>query len=41
MRSSCKPTSFVDPGRLGRSAGRLGATELLAVDEVLALILGL
>jgi mRNA interferase MazF len=33
--------TVVDPGRLGRSAGRLGATELLAVDEVLALILGL
>lgn len=34
-------TSVVDPQRLGRSAGRLGATELRAVDEALALILGL
>jgi mRNA interferase MazF len=34
-------TTVVDPRRLGRSAGRLEATELLAVDEALALILGL
>jgi mRNA interferase MazF len=34
-------TTVVDPQRLGRSAGRLGASELLAVDEALALILGL
>ena len=34
-------TSVIDPQRLGRSAGRLGATELRAVDEALALILGL
>lgn len=34
-------TTVVDPLRLGRSAGRLGGTELLAVDEALALILGL
>jgi hypothetical protein len=31
----------VDPRRLGRSAGRLEVGELLAVDEALALILGL
>lgn len=34
-------TTVVDPQRLGRSAGRLEASELLAVDEALALILGL
>ena len=34
-------TAVVDPERLGRSAGRLEATELRAVDEALALILGL
>ena len=34
-------TTVVDPERLGRSAGRLEATELRAVDEALALILGL
>jgi mRNA interferase MazF len=34
-------TTVVDPGRLGRSAGRLETAELLAVDEALALILGL
>jgi mRNA interferase MazF len=34
-------TTVVDPERLGRSAGRLGVRELLAVDEALALILGL
>lgn len=34
-------TTVVDPGRLGRSAGRLDAGELRAVDEALALILGL
>jgi mRNA interferase MazF len=33
-------TTVVDPQRLGPSAGRLEATELLAVDEALALILG-
>jgi len=31
----------VDPQRLGRSAGRLEASELRAVDEALTLILGL
>ena len=34
-------TTVVDPQRLGRSAGRLDADELRAVDEALALILGL
>ena len=34
-------TTVVDPQRLGRSAGRLDASELRAVDEALSLILGL
>jgi len=34
-------TTVVDPQRLGRSAGRLGASELRSVDEALALVLGL
>lgn len=34
-------TTVVDPERLGRSAGRLHPSELRAVDEALALILGL
>lgn len=34
-------TTVVDPQRLGRSAGRLDASELRAVDEALVLILGL
>jgi mRNA interferase MazF len=34
-------TTVVDPQRLGRSAGRLEATELQAVDEALSLVLGL
>ena len=34
-------TTVVDPQRLGRSAGRLNASELRAVDEALTLILGL
>lgn len=34
-------TTVVDPQRLGESAGRLGAGELLAVDEALSLIFGL
>jgi mRNA interferase MazF len=34
-------TTVVDPQRLGRSAGRLDAEELRAVDEALALVLGL
>jgi len=34
-------TTVVDPARLGRSAGRLESSELQAVDEALALVLGL
>jgi mRNA interferase MazF len=34
-------TTVVDPQRLGRSAGRLDAAELRAVDEALGLVLGL
>jgi mRNA interferase MazF len=34
-------TTVVDPERLGRSAGRLDVDELRAVDEALALVLGL
>jgi mRNA interferase MazF len=34
-------TTVVDPQRLGRSAGRLDVAELRAVDEALALVLGL
>jgi len=34
-------TSVVDPQRLGRSAGRLDASELRSVDEALMLVLGL
>ncbi len=31
----------IDPNRLGRSVGRLDARELSALDEALALVLGL
>lgn len=34
-------TTVVDPQRLGRSAGRLEAHELRAVDDALMLVLGL
>lgn len=34
-------TTVVDPERLGRTAGRLSVAELRAVDEALALIVGL
>jgi len=34
-------TTVADPQRLGRSAGRLEAAELRAIDDALALILGL
>jgi mRNA interferase MazF len=34
-------TTVVDPQRLGRSAGRLDADELRAVDDALALVLDL
>jgi mRNA interferase MazF len=33
--------TVIDPQRLGSSAGRLTATELLMVDDALALILGI
>jgi mRNA interferase MazF len=33
-------TTVVDPQRLGRYAGRLDADELRAVDDALALVLG-
>jgi mRNA interferase MazF len=34
-------TTVIDPQRLGQSAGRLDADELRAVDDALALVLGL
>lgn len=34
-------STVVDPQRLGRSAGRLDADELRAMDDALALVLGL
>lgn len=34
-------TTVVDPQRLGRSAGRLDADELRAIDDALALVLSL
>jgi mRNA interferase MazF len=34
-------TTVVDPERLGNSAGRLDADELQAIDEALALVLGI
>jgi mRNA interferase MazF len=34
-------TTVVDPQRLGRSMGRLETGELLAIDQALALVLGL
>ena len=40
-RVLAEQTTVVDPARLGRSAGRLDAHELRAVDEALALVLGL
>jgi mRNA interferase MazF len=41
MRVLVEQTTVVDPQRLGRSAGRLGGDELRAVDDALALVLGL
>lgn len=41
MRVLVEQTTVVDPERLGRSVGRLDATELQGVDEALALVLGL
>ncbi len=40
-RVLAEQTTVVDPQRLGRSAGRLDAPELRALDEALALVLGL
>jgi mRNA interferase MazF len=40
-RVLAEQATVVDPQRLGRSAGRLDAEELRAVDEALALVLGL
>lgn len=40
-RVLAEQTSVVDPQRLGSSAGRLDADELRAVDDALALVLGL
>jgi mRNA interferase MazF len=34
-------TTVIDPERLGHSAGRLDASELRAVDDALALLLGI
>ena len=40
-RALVEQVTVVDPERLGRSAGRLDTDELRAVDQALALILGL
>ena len=40
-RILAEQTTVVDPQRLGPSAGRLDPDEMLAVDEALALVLGL
>ena len=40
-RILAEQTTVVDPQHLGRSAGRLDPGEMLAVDEALALVLGL
>ena len=40
-RALVEQTTVVDPERLGLSAGRLSASEIHALDEALALILGL
>lgn len=40
-RVLAEQTSVVDPQRLGRSAGRLGAAEIRAVDDALSLVLGI
>jgi mRNA interferase MazF len=40
-RALVEQTTVVDPERLGASAGRLSANEIHALDEALALILGL
>jgi mRNA interferase MazF len=40
-RVLAEQTTVVDPHRLGPSAGRLDAAELRAVDQAVALVLGL
>ena len=40
-RALVEQTTVIDPQRLGPSAGRLSANEIHALDEALALILGL
>ena len=40
-RALVEQTTVIDPQRLGLSAGRLDAGEIHALDEALALILGL
>jgi mRNA interferase MazF len=40
-RALVEQTTVVDPERLGGSAGRLSASEIRALDDALALILGL
>ncbi|TMK41833.1 MAG: type II toxin-antitoxin system PemK/MazF family toxin [Actinobacteria bacterium] len=40
-RALVEQTTVVDPQRLGRSIGRLDASEIRAVDSALALVLGL
>ena len=40
-RALVEQTTVVNPERLGDSAGRLSASEIHALDEALALILGL
>ena len=40
-RVLAEQTTVVDPQRLGRSAGRLDAAELRAVDGALGLVLGI
>jgi mRNA interferase MazF len=41
IRVMVEQTMAIDPQRLGKSVGRLDAAELGAVDEALALVLGL
>ncbi len=40
-RVLAEQTTVVDPQRLGRSAGRLDAAEIRAVDDALSLLLGI
>lgn len=40
-RVLAEQTTVVDPERLGASAGRLGAAELMSVDDALQLVLAL